>query len=67
MAIDANATVALMNAKEAEKPNEGTAREENVRVGQKGGGVTPCDPNEAKKCANNAGSEEETEEVLEHA
>ena len=33
VAIDANATVALTNRKEAYKPNEGTAREENVRVG----------------------------------
>ena len=28
--------------------NKGTAREKNVRVGQKGGVTTPCDPNEAK-------------------
>ena len=34
--------------KKPKKPHKGTAREENVRVGKKGGGVTPCDPNEAK-------------------
>ena len=33
VAIDANATVALTNRKEAYKPNKGTAREENVRLG----------------------------------
>ena len=55
VAIDANTTVALTNAKEAYKPNKGTAREENVRVGKKGGGGTPCDPPTKPKYANNAG------------
>ena len=36
-----------------------------MRVGNKGGVATPCDPYEAKNAQKTAGSVEESEEVLE--